>query len=115
MAINRDISILEHIVKYCDEIDETIKTFSDDYNDFSNNRIYQNATALCVLQIGELTTHLSDEFKQSHNKLPWHQIKAMRNVVAHNYGNIEIDLLWGTINKDIPELKRYCEEIIKGN
>lgn len=39
----------------------------------------------------------------------------MRNVVAHNYGNIEIDLLWGTINKDIPELKEYCEEIIKGN
>lgn len=115
MVNNRDINILEHIIKYCDEILMTIDSFSNDYEEFSNNSIYQNATALCVLQIGELTTHFSEEFKVKYNKLPWHQMKAMRNVVAHNYGNIDTQLLWETLNNDIPELKDYCCEIINTN
>ena len=52
--LDRDISILEHIISYCDQIAETIRRFGDDYEVFAADCIYRNAAALCILQIGEL-------------------------------------------------------------
>ncbi len=45
--------------------------------------------------------------------MPWNQIKALRNMVAHNYGKIDKEILWETISNDIPQLQEYCEEIVK--
>ena len=58
MQGSRNIDILMHIRDYCAEINHTMDTFGRDYDIFVSNSIYQNAVALCVLQIGELTTHL---------------------------------------------------------
>lgn len=112
MQLNRDQAILKHMIRYCDEISQTVDTFGNSKDTFASNFIYQNAVALCVLQIGELTSHLTDEFKASHMGMPWNQIKAMRNIVAHNYGNIDIDILWDTVQYDIPSLKKYCLQYI---
>lgn len=60
--LDRNISILEHIVSYCDQIEETVKRFGNDYDLFANDAIYRNAAALCILQIGELVGKLSDDF-----------------------------------------------------
>jgi len=113
MQTNRNIDILQRIISYCDEISETIERFGADYIVFKQDSVYKNATALCVLQIGELTTHFSDEFKQTYTNIPWNQIKALRNVVAHNYGKIDDESLWETITVDIPELKEYCLSILQ--
>ena len=50
--LDRDISILEHIVDYCGQIELTIQRFGDNQETFQNDRIYRNASALCILQIG---------------------------------------------------------------
>jgi uncharacterized protein with HEPN domain len=113
MQKNRNIDVLQRIISYCNEISETIARFGADYTVFARDSVYKNATALCVLQIGELTTHLSDEFKQTYTKMPWTQIKALRNVVVHNYGKIDDESLWETITIDIPELKKYCLRILR--
>lgn len=113
MQGNRNADILRHICNYCVEINHTIDTFGRDYEVFVANTIYQNAVALCVLQIGELTTHFTDDFKNTYTKIPWNQIKALRNVVAHNYGGIDKETLWETLMQDIPELREYCEQILK--
>jgi uncharacterized protein with HEPN domain len=112
MQNNRDIDVLQCIISYCNEISEIIVRIDADYTVFARDSVYKNATALCVLQIGELTTHLSDGFKQTYTKIPWSQIKALRNVVAHNYGKIDDESLWETITIDIPELKEYCLSIL---
>lgn len=115
MPDSRNMDILEHICGYCEEINHTMNVFGKSYEIFSSNSIYQNAIALCVLQIGELTTHFTDEFKTVYSKIPWNQIKALRNVVAHNYGRIDREILWETLVKDIPELNSYCQQIITEN
>ena len=63
MQGSRNIDILMHIRDYCAEINHTMDTFGRDYDIFVSNSIYQNAVALCVLQIGELTTHFTDELR----------------------------------------------------
>ena len=68
--------------------------------------------ALCILQIGELVGKLTDEFRAEHPDVPWQQIKAMRNIVAHQYGTVDAEITWEIITEDIPKLKSYCQTII---
>lgn len=113
MRNNRNDDVLRRIIYYCNEISKTIQRFGEDYSVFARDSVYKNATALCVLQIGELTTHLTDDFKQTYTGMPWAQIKALRNIVAHSYGKIDDESLWETIISDIPKLKEYCSSIIQ--
>ena len=105
---DRDRSILEHMIKYCVEIEEFINRFGDNIEMFETDKAYRGACALDILQIGELSANLTDEFKQQTTEMPWRDIKSMRNVVAHGYGTLDIDTTWETIKEDIPTLKAFC-------
>ena len=110
--LDLNISILENIVSYCQQIEQTVEHFGNDAAIFRNDPIYRNATALCILQIGELVSKLTDEFRTQYPAVPWRQIKAMRNIVAHSYGTVDPETTWEIIMEDIPVLKKYCETII---
>lgn len=110
--LNRDIHILEHIVSYCQQIEETVARFGNDGSIFYSDPIYRNAAALCILQIGELVGKLSEEFRSQHSSIPWRQIKAMRNIVAHSYGTVDPETTWEVIQYDIPKLKKYCGSLL---
>ena len=109
---NRDSSILSHIIRYCDEIDATVIRFGNTYEVFSVDSAYRNACALCILQIGELSGHLSEDFRKTHAYIPWQQIRGLRNIVAHAYGSVDAKSIWQTIIEDIPALKSFCEQHI---
>jgi len=109
---SRDIEILHKIVRYCEEINEARSRFGDDFKSLQSDTLYRNATSMCILQIGELTSHLTDEFKSTYDKMPWQDIKSMRNIAAHHYGKFDTQKLWETISCDVPELKQYCEDLI---
>ena len=104
--LDRNIGALEHIVVYCQQLEQTVDRFG------RNDPIYRNAAALCILQIGELVGKLTDEFREQHPAVPWRQIKAMRNIVAHSYGTVDPEITWEIITDEIPQLKAYCEQII---
>lgn len=112
MKLDRDISILTHIVDYCDQIKATIERFGEDRTVFASDAIYRNAVALCILQIGELVGKLSQDFRTNHAAIPWRKIKAMRNIVAHSYGTVDAEVTWEIITEDIPVLKSYCSQMI---
>ena len=104
--------ILQKIINHCNEISEILKRIENDYENFTNDFVYQYAVSTCILRIGELTVRLSDEFKTKHNLIPWQLIKAMRNIHAHDYENLNLKLIWTTITKDVPELKAELQKII---
>lgn len=109
---SRDALILQKIIEYSNEIQATIDRFSLDHDKFAADFVVKNAVAMCILQIGELTANLTDEFKAANSEMPWREIKAMRNIAAHNYGEIDVDILWETAVHDIPELKEFCERLV---
>ena len=98
---NRDIQILQKIQGYCDDIMFTHTEYDRNYNTFCSNPTYRNAIAL------------SDEFVQSHTTIPWKAIRGMRNVVAHEYGHIDIDTIWETSETGIIELRDFCAAQIR--
>ncbi len=106
---SRDKSIIEHIVKYCEEIENEVNAIDRNKDRYLESNVYKNSFALCILQIGELVGLLSEEYKNLNKEVDWRSIKTMRNVVAHKYGAFDFDVLWETITEDVPELYNYCK------
>jgi uncharacterized protein with HEPN domain len=109
----RDKTALKKIIRYCDEIDLTNEQFGNSFENLQSNIVYKNALAMCILQIGELVTHFSDEFLATNNSMPWRKIREMRNIAAHNYGEFNVKILWDTMRDDIPALHQYCQTILE--
>ncbi len=112
---NRDRSVIKHIYRYCREISAELDQIANDKDRFMANSVYKNSLALCVLQIGELVAILSDEYKKEKTSVEWKSIKAMRNVVAHKYGQFDFEVLWETVTEDIPKLTIFCEEELQSD
>ena len=108
----RDSSIIEHIRSYCEDIERAVLRFGDSYEQFEADKDYRNSCVLCILQIGELCNHLSEEFRLEHTELPWRAIIGMRNIAAHHYGSMSMERVWGTVKLDIPTLHDFCNSIL---
>ena len=59
---------------------------------------------------------LSAQYRQATaNRVQWGPMKAMRNLVAHNYGRMDQAVIWETATVDIPALLQFCEEQLSEN
>lgn len=114
-AKDRDMQILEKIVGYCNDIEFTHSEYHRDYATFCSNPTYRNAVAMCLLQIGELTNRLSQEFRDTHTEIPWRAIRGMRNVVAHEYGKIDVETVWETAETGTRDLRNFCQRELESN
>jgi len=110
---NRDREIIEHILRYCQQIETAHDDFGCSRVRFDQSTTYQNAISMCILQIGELVNHLSIDFRENNGEIPWHKIRGMRNYVAHEYGNIDLDVVWTVATDSIVGLRRFCEEYLE--
>ena len=107
--IERDVSVLKYMLKYANEIILAKNRFGDDKKSFDDDALYRNSVAMSLLQIGELTTHLSDEFKTAFsNDIDWRGLKSFRNICAHNYLGIDIDVVWNEVNSFLPKFIDFC-------
>ena len=106
---NRDQSVLQHIKTHCNDIAGFIERFGKDFGIFTSDKAYFNAVSMGILQIGELSGCLSEEYRaKTCGTIPWSNIKGMRNIVAHDYGSVDEGLLWETATEDIPVLLAFC-------
>ena len=64
------------------------------------------------IQISENSDKLSSEFKALHMELPWRSIKGMRNRIVHDYGFIDMQIIYDTVTKSIPELYNALKNLI---
>ena len=103
-----DRQVLEHILDYCNDIEECISRFGRDLVVFSDDKAYHDLISFYILQIGELSVRLSAELRAASADMNWAQMKGMRNIVAHHYGSLKLDILWKTAVSDIPALKAFC-------
>jgi uncharacterized protein with HEPN domain len=62
--------------------------------------------------IGEAVTGISDELKETHPHIPWHQMTAMRNRLIHGYFDINLDVVWQTVKEDLPSLIKQINRIL---
>ena len=109
---DRDREVVRKMMKYCTDIEYLMNKYNSDIYVFKTDISFQYACNMCIIQIGELVSRLSDEFMEQHKQTPWHAIKAMRNLHAHDYDRVDLDIVWNTLQEDIPDLKRKLENMV---
>jgi len=84
-----------------------------DYQHFAEDYKINYSCSFALLQIGELVNKLSPEFKDKYSKVMWRGIRDFRNIVAHEYENIDMTRFWNITQEDVPELSAYITEILE--
>ena len=114
MPLNKnDDFLLRTILLYCDEIIKDVERFALTEEVIKTDPSFRGMLAFFILQIGECARKLSDDFKRTHQEIEWPAVVGFRNHIAHTYGAIIPETLWSTVTSDIPELRVFCEKILK--
>ena len=64
-----------------------------------------------IIQISENNSKLSDQFKMDHVDVPWIAIKGMRNRIVHDYGYVDLSVVYDTVIRGIPEMYEKLKSI----
>jgi uncharacterized protein with HEPN domain len=72
----------------------------------------QDATLRKPQVIGEAVKRLSADTKSKQPQIPWKQIAGMRDKVIHDYFGINLDIIWGVVEKNLPALGRAVQELL---
>ena len=63
--------------------------------------------------IGEAAANVPEEIQEKYSKIPWSQMKAMRNIMIHEYFGVDLSITWKTLKKSLPKLRKQIEQIIE--
>lgn len=72
----------------------------------------QDAILRRITIIGEATKRLSQDFRNQHPSVPWKKIAGMRDVITHEYNEVDLDEVWTVINENLPQLLKYIEPLV---
>ena len=75
-----------------------------DVQELNDNEILLDSMLFRMIQISENAKRLSEEYRESTSKLPWNELIGLRNRIVHDYGSVDLNILFETLKYDIPEL-----------
>ena len=71
---------------------------------FAENEVLIDSMMFRLIQISENAKKLSEGYKILHNAIPWMDIYGLRNRIVHDYGNVDLDVVYSTLTEDVREL-----------
>ena len=100
------LDAIKQIQNYCEDIDEFT---------FQSNRLIQDAVIRNFEIIGEASKNVervAPEFVAAHPELPLAFAYDMRNLLAHGYYKVDVNVVWKTIERDLPYLKQQVNQAV---
>lgn len=80
--------------------------------DLEENDLLIDSIMFRIIQIAENNNKLTDAFKKAHSDVPWIAIKGMRNKIVHDYGDMDITIVYDTVSNGIPEMYEKLLQIL---
>lgn len=112
MNENRLPDYLEHMQQAATDACGFVEGLEKD--EFFNDKRTRQAVIMSRIIIGEAATKVMDNyprFAQVHPELPWSSIRGMRNRIAHGYFDINLDVVWETVQTALTELLRQLHAV----
>jgi len=106
----RDTKYLRHILESINMIEEYLIGVSE--IDFYSNQQLQDSAVRRLEIIGEACKLVSEELKEKYTQIAWRDATDMRNFLIHAYFGIDYKIIWQTVIKELPLLKREIEKIL---
>ena len=100
---------IQDIADAIERIEEYTRNMAE--NEFKADKKTQEAVVYCFHIISEAASHISADLKKKHFEIEWAKIKGFRNKLIHEYFGVKIETVWGTVQKDIPDLKEKIAKI----
>jgi uncharacterized protein with HEPN domain len=72
---------------------------------FASDTEKQDAVIRRIEIIGEAAAHLSEETRRAIPELPFRKMRGMRNIVAHDYANVDLDVVWEVATVHVPAVR----------
>lgn len=97
-----DAYYLERLIKDLEFITTQMKGV--DIEELNENEILLDSMLFRLIQISENSKKLTDEIKMRYENVPWSAVYGLRNRIVHDYGNVDLNIVYSTLTEDIPEL-----------
>jgi uncharacterized protein with HEPN domain len=108
--LKSDLTRLHHILDAAKEAIELIQDISR--QDLKFNRTLCLSLFYLIANMGEASNAISKTFRSSHSEIPWRKMIGMRNRLIHGYFDVNLDIVWETINGDLPQLIIQIERVL---
>ena len=103
-------SVLERILGNINNIETLLETTTEE--SFMNDLKDFNAICLEFIQIGEKVNLVPESVYEQYPDVPWHELYGLRNRIVHGYEKVKKSIVWATIVKDLPEIKKQIQKIL---
>jgi uncharacterized protein with HEPN domain/predicted nucleotidyltransferase len=84
-----------------------------DYKEFLRDIMTKDAVSQCFIIIGEASKYLDDDFKEKYNSIPFKKLEEIENSLLYQYWDVDYNLIWKMVKKELPKLKPIIEKILK--
>jgi uncharacterized protein with HEPN domain len=105
MSDSRCGDYIEHMIQAASDACGFVDGLSKE--GFLEDKRTQRAVVMSLIIIGEAATKIMDlypQFVAEHADVPWRSMRGMRNRIAHGYFELDLDVVWGTVQTALPEL-----------
>jgi uncharacterized protein with HEPN domain len=79
--------------------------------EFVSDQDLQDSVVLQIIYLGEALNRTNQTFRDKFPQVAWTVAIGMRHRLAHDYGEVDINVVWDTVRKDLPELKRQLLKV----
>ena len=83
------------------------------FENFAANETIVKSVLYDFIIIGEASANITEEIKSRYSQIPWRLMNDMRNIMAHEYFQVNLMLTWRTIQKNLPSLKLQLLELVE--
>ena len=101
---------LDDIQQACDDILNFTRSMTS-ANELQDDRRTFLAVVRCLEIIGEAARQMPKSFREKHPEFPWRETASLRNVIAHEYFGLDIDIIWDVVQTQIPILVKQVRQI----
>ena len=109
--MRKDPSIfLKHILESIDAIEEYLEQVDEEK--FYTSREKQDLIIRRLEIIGEAAKNIPEDFRKQHDNIPWKKMAGMRDVIIHQYFGINYKIVWDTVAKTLPLLKKQIMQVL---